>query len=260
MENIEFSALPHIRFAHVYSKETYRATFSTSRDFIEFTYLSKGMLIREDSEGKQVIRKGDVMCSYFSMPFSVKSDQFHEHHTVGVRIPFTILPNNTKGLLLPFLTPAELHTQKACSIIDEIISKKHVYMESSAHCAAKIFELACEIDKCNRSKANLPGELFHAQRAKAYIHENITQPLTQREISEYLSISPEYLCTTFKKAEGVTLMRYINTVKLQAIQALMERENVHLYEATTLYGYRDPNYVSRLFKRYFGYNITDKLK
>jgi YesN/AraC family two-component response regulator len=38
----------------------------------------------------------------------------------------------------------------------------------------------------------------------------------------------------------------------------MEKEPVHLYEAAALFGYSDPNYVSRLFKKYYGYNITDK--
>jgi YesN/AraC family two-component response regulator len=37
----------------------------------------------------------------------------------------------------------------------------------------------------------------------------------------------------------------------------MERENLRLYEAATRYGYTDANYVSRLYKRYFGKNITD---
>ena len=38
----------------------------------------------------------------------------------------------------------------------------------------------------------------------------------------------------------------------------MANENIHLYEAALIYGYKDPNYVSSLHKKLFGYNITEK--
>ena len=41
-------------------------------------------------------------------------------------------------------------------------------------------------------------------------------------------------------------------------EAIMQQENIRLCEACVLYGFSDPNYVSKLFKQYFGYNITDK--
>ena len=54
------------------------------------------------------------------------------------------------------------------------------------------------------------------------------------------------------------MMQYINRLKLENIKVLMEHTHLHLYEAAALYGYSDPNYVSRLYKRLFGHNITDK--
>ena len=38
----------------------------------------------------------------------------------------------------------------------------------------------------------------------------------------------------------------------------MEKENLKLYEASQLFGYSDANYVSFLYKKMFGRNITDK--
>ena len=104
----------------------------------------------------------------------------------------------------------------------------------------------------------LPSEELYTKRAKEYIQNHLRQPITQKSVAEYLSISPEYLCAVFKKTEGMTLINYVNTEKLTAIKHLMEKEHVHLYQAAVLFGYGDPNYVSRLFKKYFGYNITDK--
>ena len=55
----------------------------------------------------------------------------------------------------------------------------------------------------------------------------------------------------------MSLITFVNQAKLSRIRTEMERENLRLYEASMRYGYQDPNYVSRLYKRYFGKNITD---
>ena len=58
----------------------------------------------------------------------------------------------------------------------------------------------------------------------------------------------------------MTVMRYVNTLKLENIKTLMDNANLKLYEAAAIYGYSDPNYVSRLYKQLFGYNISEKPK
>ena len=78
----------------------------------------------------------------------------------------------------------------------------------------------------------------------------------QRDIAAHLGITPEYLCSIFKKSEGVSIMHFINTVKLTSIRSLMEKDGLTLAQAAHLYGYADPNYVSRLHKQYFHINIT----
>ena len=55
----------------------------------------------------------------------------------------------------------------------------------------------------------------------------------------------------------ISLIKYVNTLKLKGVYALMKKEGFRLYEASAAYGYSDPNYVSTLYKRMFGQNITD---
>ncbi|MBQ8322453.1 MAG: helix-turn-helix domain-containing protein [Clostridia bacterium] len=72
-----------------------------------------------------------------------------------------------------------------------------------------------------------------------------------------MGITSEYLCAVFKKANEVSLIMFINQTKLSKIRSVMKRENRKLYEAAEPYGYSDPNYMSRLFKKYYGKNVTD---
>ena len=82
----------------------------------------------------------------------------------------------------------------------------------------------------------------------------------QRAAAKSLGITPEYLCAVFRKSEGRSLIRFTNELKLENILELMRSKGVTLAEASAQYGFSDPNYVSRLYKKYFGENITEALK
>jgi YesN/AraC family two-component response regulator len=54
----------------------------------------------------------------------------------------------------------------------------------------------------------------------------------------------------------MTLIRYVNLHKLTDIKNLLEKENLPMYKVAEMYGYSDANYVSTLYKKIFGRNIT----
>ena len=56
------------------------------------------------------------------------------------------------------------------------------------------------------------------------------------------------------------MMAFINRVKLEQIRTLMENNHLTLARAAEQYGYSDPNYVSRLYSKYFGTPITRRRK
>ena len=102
-----------------------------------------------------------------------------------------------------------------------------------------------------------PGDRLYAGRAKNYIYEHINEPISQRDVAKHLGISPEYLCYVFRRSEGRSLIRFSNELKLENIRDLIATKGLTLSKAAVQYGYSDPNYVSRLYKKYFNKNITD---
>jgi AraC-like DNA-binding protein len=170
-----------------------------------------------------------------------------------------MLETTVGGLYLPLVTRASQSLRHAESIIELFIRDPLTYQDSPTRGAAKFLELLCEIDRCNKAekKTAAPSDVLYVKRAKKYVQSNIRRPITQREVAEHLSITPEYLCAVFKKNEGITFKRYVNTEKLEAIRLLMRTEHMRLCDASAAFGYSDPNYVSRLFKKYYEYNITE---
>lgn len=261
MDNIEITSLPSILFSHIYQAENYRNSFPVRENFLEIFYIAEGSFDIEVGKDKFYVKKGDVICLFHNEKTSVSANAFHSHHTVGVSVEWKF-SDDDQELLLPIITPEENNTASICLLIDDFVHNQVAYKASKTLGAAKFLELLCAIDKCNRKAQNkgLPGELLYSKRAKKYIHQNIHSCITQKSIAEHLGISSEYLCSVFKKTEGTTIMRYINKLKLENIKTLMDNTNMHLYEVAAMYGYSDPNYVSRLYKQLFGHSITDKPK
>ena len=261
MNFVQINSLPEILFSHFYKTESYQNRFSVRDNYLEISYIAEGVFELQVGKEKFLAKKGDVICFLHNEQTFVSAKGFHCHHTVGARVDWEF-SKDEQGLFLPTVTLAHNNAAVICSLIDDFVHNQMIYKTSKALGSAKFLELLCAIDKCNRTVKNngLPGEVLYTQRAKEYIQQNIHMPVTQKSVAEYLGISPEYLCSVFKRAEGITMMKYINRIKLENIKTLMDNTNIPLYKAANMYGYSDPNYVSRLYKGIFGYNITDKPK
>lgn len=259
MKHIEIMSLPNILFSHIYKADNYTNSFSVRENFLEVSYVADGSLeIKTENESFRT-KKGDVICLFYDKKVSIMANEFHSHHTIGTKVAWEF-SSDEHSLILPIITPAQYSTAKICDLIDDFVHNQMIYKNSKALGAAKFLELICAIDKCNRNaqNKNLPCEFLYTKRAKDYIQKNINTCITQSSVAEYLQVTPEYLCTVFKKTEGTTLIKYINKLKLKNIKTLIDNTNMYLYEAAAMFGYNDPNYVSRLYKQLFGYNITDK--
>ena len=259
MKTFEIKTLPRVIFAHTYHAERYSNTFGIKETRMEVTYISEGSLQITRNGKEYRAQQGDLIClPYSPHEIKVNASEYHEHHTVQAELTWE--EDGVNGLYLPIVTPTQLHTKNARMLIDQLICNPLLFKDSSTKGATLFLSLLYEIDKCNRSteKETLPSDVRYTMRAKEYVQQNLRLPITQKSVAEHLSITPEYLCSVFKRVEGITLIKYVNTEKLSAIRTLMEKEHVHLYEATAMFGYNDPNYVSRLFKQYYRYNITNQ--
>lgn len=259
MRTVEISSLPDLLFSHIFKRDSFHRQADPLENFIEITYISEGTLTCTAEKNTFSAKKGDVVCSLYNTESSFHSDASHCHHTVCAKVNWNFT-NREQGLLLPAVTYAENNTATICHLIDEFVYNQILYKTSKINGAAKFLELLCAIDQCNRKtqKKNLTGELLYAAKTKDYIQRNVHLPIKQSTIAEQLGVSPEYLCAVFKKAEGTTIMQYINRIKLENIKTLIDNTDLHLYEAAAMYGYNDPNYVSKLYKQMFGYSITSK--
>lgn len=94
-------------------------------------------------------------------------------------------------------------------------------------------------------------------KMQKYINDNFSDcELTLEKISEKFSYNKNYVSTVFKQKTGVTISKYINTVRVQNACTLMKNGFTCVKDISVMCGIADSLYFSRLFKKYMG--ITPK--
>lgn len=258
MRYMDITRLPEIRFAHAYSTADYHNTFQMEHELVEVTFIAEGELILRKGGEEWHAGPGDILCLIHDERTDIAAKGYHAHRTVCARVDW-VETESENGLVLPPVTPAGEGTEDICRLIDGLIWSPYRLEGTAVRGAAAFLEILSRIDAIGREQSRrIPEGEMLVRRAKRYIYRNLDRPITQREIAAHLGITPQYLCNIFRQAEGKTLIRYVNTAKLKGVEALMEKEHIRLYEAARRFGYQDANYVSGLYKKIFGRNITDR--
>lgn len=90
------------------------------------------------------------------------------------------------------------------------------------------------------------------KQAIVYIQNNYTKQLSLAMISDHLHVSSGYLLQLFRKHMGMTVITYINLVKLNYAAELLKINEMNITQISNHLGYSDSGYFSRLFRKQFG--------
>lgn len=82
-----------------------------------------------------------------------------------------------------------------------------------------------------------------------YINQNFSNIHSIEQIADRLHISKYYLCRLFKDATGITLIDYLNTIKVKNACKFLETTNKDLLEISQICGFNSSAYFSNVFKK-----------
>lgn len=83
-----------------------------------------------------------------------------------------------------------------------------------------------------------------------YLQEHYAQALTLESIAANLNYSVPYLASIFKKKTGYSVIDYLIQIRLDIAANLLVETDATLKEIAENVGYKDPYYLSRLFKKH----------
>lgn len=93
-----------------------------------------------------------------------------------------------------------------------------------------------------------------------YVHENYLILTGIQEVADTFYVTPSYLCRSFKKLTGCTLIQYINTLKLQYACELLRKTEKPVTEIALDCGFHSAMYFCKVFKSMMNITPTEYRK
>ncbi len=118
------------------------------------------------------------------------------------------------------------------------------------------------MDKMREAVSNMTtGRMNHTnyliKQAQGYIEENFHKDISLDDISRKLNISPYYFSKLFKEETGENYVEYVTERRMNQAKNLLKNADKSIKEICAEVGYSDPNYFSRIFKKYQGVTPTE---
>lgn len=263
--NIIPKTIPEVVFSHMHVTNNYNLSFKPRNDFIELTYFEHSAATYRTDDGNEIsIPSNSVFVNDYQLPAVIYSAESQVHYTVAFHLEYDLAgEDDEKALHLERIITDSEFARKAAEIIKtctkEILLSEGNNFEMSA-LVLKLFALYqqrhASISEQKNEKVNL-ATLRYVERAKDYILNHIREKFSVSDIADELMLSRGYLSNIFRAATGTTIVRYINEVRMQIVKSLVLNESATISEACAFVGINDPNYISRMFRKYMNTTITD---
>lgn len=101
------------------------------------------------------------------------------------------------------------------------------------------------------SRSSLPKKMEVSQ-AKAYIDEHYMEKLSLEDVAKAFFIDKHYLARLFKQQYGVTLVAYVQQVRITHAKRFLRFTDKSIEDIGVMCGFDELNYFSRVFKKLEG--------
>lgn len=154
--------------------------------------------------------------------------------------PFVISIKNASALLRLFQNAEQVWRTK----------KSGFQMECKAH----LYHMICAIRR-EYELGYISSTAAHSlSPALSHIHVNYTnESIDIPHLASLCGMSETYFRIIFKKAHGISPLKYINSLKLTRAKELLASRMYSVTEVSQLAGFRDESYFSREFKKATGF-------
>ncbi len=232
---------------------------------LEILHIEKGQILAIRGDRHYDLQVGDF--------FIVNSGQIHQTKSKGqatntmLQIPMDFLANSIPDLdqveFQEHLSARKLNSKREfidlsahLDLMREVYNKKekgYVFM-FNAHLNRFLHDLYVHFSTRKKEPLAKPYSK-NDQRLKQiilYVDQHYKDPISLKDISGYVALSPEYFCRTFKKEMGMTFIQYVNSVRLSHIYRALLDSNASITELQQQHGFTNYKVFNRMFKEAYG--------
>lgn len=97
-----------------------------------------------------------------------------------------------------------------------------------------------------------PKHIARLKDVLNYISEHYAEPISLKDVSALAALNPEYFCRAFKRCTGITLLEYINQIRLNHIYSELISTQDSITDILERNGFTNYKVFSRMFKEHYG--------
>ena len=273
---IEIMQFHRILLAHTHTAQNYAYSLSSCeigrRDgdcvymgVLEIGFVEKNPLCFRDESGQvHIANEGDIFIIPPMRSFDVYAlrPEMHRHITAEAIIDCRIGDgaSGQAALELPLIISGGARCERICAAIRRTANKCTTTGSDHFRQCADFMRILAELEAYELSptgRSTSPSQERYCRAAEQYVIDNIASKLRVDEIAEAVGISKNYLTNIFSAARGMPLVEYINRLKLGHMIELMLRFNCSVRVAGEYVGLDNVNYISRMFRKYYGVTISE---
>lgn len=160
------------------------------------------------------------------------------------------------SIILSFLSEKGININDVLD--NDPILYPNIFLNCSIHDSCNLLFNICQkvILLCDNSKPSRASEIIHL--VQDYIQRHyMDEELSVKQISENVVLDASYIRKVFNKYLKCTITDYILSIRMEHARRLLEQGNTNITEVSSLVGYKDSGYFSKVFKKYYG--ISPKL-
>lgn len=282
---ISFDSLPKICFAisdcKMYSEDN-RNIIDHRADMIELSFWEKHFIQVKTESGTYTIKENSIGLlmpdQRYELTFPHKEKIECVNSTVAVKIPglcferfnvpdsemYSIIENtDNKTLFIPQVTTLSEeeviiyqakyksiinHYAKTDSASEQMIAVAE-WMELVSGLNDKFLKMIMGKETKNKTST------YYVIKAKRYMDAHFREGISLSDVADELKITTVYLSSLFKRETGITVVQYLNTLRVQYIGDLIIKCNMSLPDICRDVGLNDSRYVQKLFKKYYGVSM-----
>jgi two-component system response regulator YesN len=103
-----------------------------------------------------------------------------------------------------------------------------------------------------KSQSSEKEKIVLFKKVEQYISDNLKEELDLEKTAARFNLSSYYFSRSFKEALGYNFSDYINMLRIKKAKELLISNSLSIKEVCYSVGYSDPNYFSKVFKKYEG--------
>ncbi len=106
------------------------------------------------------------------------------------------------------------------------------------------------------SRFNLSSEII-IESATKYIARNYHNDISVNDIAKFCNVNVAHLSRRFKKVIGMTIVKYINSIRIHHASTMLLETNKSITEISELCGFNSPKRFCEVFKTYKGVSARE---